>query len=183
MTFAVAERRASWWLGLFVFGFAVDDGSHGFAGVFADGVSRRSSRRRSGIDDLATAILDLLQDGELGAKAGRMTTSRIASSEIRPVYCAVRFLMLRRNLFIHLRVVNDLADDEEPPVLKTLRAAYARSIRRARPRNEAKLLRQPHRTPRPRQCRVAPDFIDEYRCGNGIRPAPAPRSLPPAYEG
>ena len=66
MTLAVAERARAGRLGFFVLGFAVDDRSGGFARVFANPFPDAHDVAAGGVDDLAAALLDLLQDGKLG---------------------------------------------------------------------------------------------------------------------
>ena len=62
MSASVAKRARAGRLGFFVLGFAVNDGSGRFAGVFAHAFPDTHHVSASGIDNLAAAILDLLLD-------------------------------------------------------------------------------------------------------------------------
>ena len=70
MSFAVTERARAGRLGFFVLGLAVNDRGGGFARVFAHAFPDAHDVAASGVDDLAAAILDLLQNGKLGAERG-----------------------------------------------------------------------------------------------------------------
>ena len=70
MSLAVAERARAGRLGFFVLGLAVNDRRGGFARVFAHPFPDAHDVAASRIDDLAAAILDLLQNRELGAERG-----------------------------------------------------------------------------------------------------------------
>src|SRR6266480_3990755 len=68
MAASVAERTRAGGLGLFVLGFAMNDGSSRFASVFAHAFPNAHHVAASGIDNLAAAILDLLLDRQLSSK-------------------------------------------------------------------------------------------------------------------
>ncbi len=65
MPVPVAERARAGRLGFLVLGLAVDDRGGRFAGVFAHPFPDAHDVATSGVDDLAAAILDLLQNGKL----------------------------------------------------------------------------------------------------------------------
>ena len=71
MALAVAERARAGRLGFLVLGLAVNDRGGRFAGVFADAFPDAHDVAAGGVDDLAAAILDLLQNGKLGAEGGQ----------------------------------------------------------------------------------------------------------------
>src|SRR5690242_13882098 len=62
MAASVAEGTRAGGLGLFVLGFAMNDGSDRFAGIFPHAFPDAHHVAASGIDDLAAAIFDLLLD-------------------------------------------------------------------------------------------------------------------------
>lgn len=62
MSLAIAQGPRAGCLGLLVLGFAVDDGGGRFARVFADAFPDTHHVAARGIDNLAAALLDLLQD-------------------------------------------------------------------------------------------------------------------------
>ena len=61
MSLAIAQGARAGCLGLLVLGLAVDDGSGRFAGVFAHALPNTHYVAASRIDNLAAALLDLLQ--------------------------------------------------------------------------------------------------------------------------
>ena len=69
MPFAVAERARTGRLGFFVLGFAVNDGSGRFARVFAHPLPDTHDVAAGGVDNLAAALLDLLQNRNLGPES------------------------------------------------------------------------------------------------------------------
>ena len=68
MTLAIAQRARAGRLGFLVLGLAVNDGSGRFARVFAHAFPNAHHVAASRIDDLATAILDLLLDRQFRSK-------------------------------------------------------------------------------------------------------------------
>ena len=62
MPAAVAKRARAGGFGLFVLGFAVNDGCDRFAGVFAHPFPHAHHVAARGIDNLTAAVLDLLLD-------------------------------------------------------------------------------------------------------------------------
>src|ERR1019366_483151 len=70
MSLAVAECARARRFRFLVFGFSVNNGSRRFAGVLAHALPNAHHVATSGIDDLAAAILDLLQDRQFGSESG-----------------------------------------------------------------------------------------------------------------
>ena len=68
MPLAVPERARTGRFCLLVFGFAMNDGSSRFAGVFTHPLPDAHHVAAGGIDDLAAAVLDLLLDRQFGSK-------------------------------------------------------------------------------------------------------------------
>src|SRR5260370_21477181 len=62
MSLAIAERARTGCLGLFVFGFAMNDGGGRFAPVFADTLPDAHHVTASGIDNPTATLLGLLTD-------------------------------------------------------------------------------------------------------------------------
>ena len=80
MSLAVAERTRTGCLGLFVFGFAVNNGSSRFARVFTDALPDAHHIAASGIDNLAATVLDLLLDRQFCSE--RRHNDNVFRSEI-----------------------------------------------------------------------------------------------------
>ena len=91
MSLAIAERARAGRLRFFVLGFAVNDRSGGFARVFAHPFPNTHDVAASGVDDLAAALLDLLQGGKLGAERGH------DDDVIRLQICDVGLLVFARS--------------------------------------------------------------------------------------
>ena len=68
MAASVAEGAGAGGLGLFVLGFAVNDGSSRFAGIFAHAFPDAHHVAASRIDNLAAAVFDLLLDRQFGSE-------------------------------------------------------------------------------------------------------------------
>src|SRR6266446_4479106 len=107
-------------------GLAMDDGSSGLARVFTHSLPNAHDVAASGIDNLAAAILDLLQDRQFGSESrhnynvigleiGNLGLFIVPGQVLDPERC---------DLLVHLRIVNDFSDDKEPAVFKN----FTRSI-------------------------------------------------------
>src|SRR5881398_2107587 len=83
MAATVAQCAGTGGLGLFVLGFAVNDGRNRFAGIFAHAFPNAHHVAARGIDDLAAAVFDLLLDRQLGSK--RWDDHDVFRSKIRNV--------------------------------------------------------------------------------------------------
>src|SRR5947207_10661904 len=120
MAFAVAQCAGAGRLGFFVFGLAVNNRSHAFAGIFADPFPHAHDVAASGIDNLASAILYLLQNGQF--RSERRQDDNVVGLQFGNVGLFVSSGQVldaeRGYLLVHLRVVNDFADNEEAAVLK-----------------------------------------------------------------
>ena len=93
MTLAVAERARAGGLGFLVLGLAVDDGSGGFARVFAHAFPDTHDVAAGGVDDLAAAFFDLLQGGKLGAEGGNdHDVVRLRSAMSACLFCPMQVL-------------------------------------------------------------------------------------------
>ena len=95
MSLAVAERARTGRLGFFVLGLAVNDRRGRFAGVFAHPFPDAHHVAAGGIDNLAAAVLDLLQDRQFGPERRHDDhVVRLQDRKCRAcLFFPVRFLM------------------------------------------------------------------------------------------
>src|SRR2546423_13540660 len=98
----------------------MNDGGRGFAGVFANALPDAHHIAAGRVYDLATAILDLLLDRQLGPERGHdHHVVRLKISDVGLLVFPHQVLDAQRgDLLVDLRVVDDLADDEKPAVLE-----------------------------------------------------------------
>ena len=125
----------------------MNDRSHALAGIFAHPFPNAHDVAASSVDDLAAAILYLLQNGQLGSERGH------DDDVVGPQFGDVGLLVSagqvldaeRRNLLVHFRVVNDFADDEEATVLKNFAGGIGEIDGALDAVTKSKLLGQSHR--------------------------------------
>src|SRR5437868_15464824 len=120
MALAVTQCAGAGCLRFFVFGLAVNDRRHTLAGIFADPFPNTHDVAASGIDNLASVILYLLQNGQLRSERGQ--DDNVVGLQFGNVSLFVssgQALDAERGSFlVHFRVVNYLANDEEAAALK-----------------------------------------------------------------
>src|SRR6266481_2105741 len=126
MPAAVAKRARAGSLGFLVFGFAVNDRGSRFACVFTNPLPNAHYVAASRIDNLATAVFDLLLDRQF--RSERRYDHHVFRAQIGNVSLLVLASEVlnsqRGDLMIDLRVVNDFTDDKQLAVFKD----FARGI-------------------------------------------------------
>ena len=164
MTVAATQCARTRRFSLFVLGFTVNDGGNAFARVFSNAFPYAHDVAASGINDLATAIFDLLQDGQLCPK------SRKDHDVVGFQFGNVGLLMAsgqifdaeRGDLLVDFRIVDNFPDNVEPAILKN----FARSVGQIDSAFDAvakaELLGQPHCDIAHRnETAVAPHFVHD----------------------
>src|SRR5579862_1072622 len=127
-----------------VLGFAVNDGCGVFVGVLAHPLPDTHHVAAGGVDDLAAALLQLRERGDFRPERGdddHVLGGEVVDLRLAPFADEVLDAE-RGNLLVDLRVVDDLAQDEEPAILENLARGVGQVDGPLDPVAEAELLRQ-----------------------------------------
>src|SRR5437764_15277127 len=146
MALPVTQCAGAGCLRFFVFGLAVNDRRHTLAGIFADPFPNTHDVAASGIDNLASVILYLLQNGQL--RSERWQDDNVVGLQFGDVGLFVSSGQIldaeRGYLLVHFRVVNDFADDEEAAVRENFAGGVGEIDGALDTVTKSKLLRQSH---------------------------------------
>jgi hypothetical protein len=169
--FAANQRPARGGLGLLMLRFAVDDGGHVARGVLPDALPNAHHVAAGRIDDLAAALADLRQGLHIGAERGddhhvlRGEPVEIGRAGFIDEVLDAQFA----DLLVDLRVMDDLAQDEDPAIRKHLGGGVGEVDGPFDAVTEAELLGQFHGDlPHGDGAAIGPQVFDDFAAVMGL---------------
>src|SRR5580704_4870146 len=122
MPHSESQRPGSRRFGFLMLRLAVDDGCHVFHGILANSFPDAHHVPASGIDNLATALLDFFQSDQVRAKRGydnNIVRSQFVDFGLASVTEEI-FDPHGRDLLVNEWIVNNLAENKETRLRKNL---------------------------------------------------------------